>query len=200
MKMKYELTNETINFNGYTLHRIKALKNFSDVKKGDLGGFIEKEENLSHEGYCWVYDNALVFDGAKVCGNAWVRGNAMVCGNAEVCNNARVYGDARVFGNARVYENAKVYGDAHVFDNATIFDNADISKSSDYCYISNFGSRKNNKTTFFKCKDKSIKVKCGCFNGTLDEFRTKVKETHGDNKYAKEYLSAIEMVKNKFSK
>ena len=37
---KYELTDETVKGYGHTLHRIKALKDFGDVKKGDLGGFI----------------------------------------------------------------------------------------------------------------------------------------------------------------
>ena len=44
---KYELTDNTINIDGITLHRIKALKDFSDVKAGDFGGWIEKEDNLS---------------------------------------------------------------------------------------------------------------------------------------------------------
>lgn len=44
---KYKLTEETINVNGITLYRIEALKDFSDVKKGDKGGFLEKEDNLS---------------------------------------------------------------------------------------------------------------------------------------------------------
>lgn len=30
------------------LYRIIALKNFADVKKGDIGGFIKSENNLSH--------------------------------------------------------------------------------------------------------------------------------------------------------
>ena len=54
VKKKYELTSETIKFNGVTLHRIKALKNFSDVKAGDLGGWIEKEDNLSQIGDAWI--------------------------------------------------------------------------------------------------------------------------------------------------
>ena len=33
--------------------RIKALRSFMNVSKGDVGGFVEKEENLSHEGDCW---------------------------------------------------------------------------------------------------------------------------------------------------
>ncbi|MBB4077294.1 hypothetical protein GGR08_001625, partial [Bartonella fuyuanensis] len=31
----------------------QALKDFDDIKAGDLGGFIEKEVNLSHDGNCW---------------------------------------------------------------------------------------------------------------------------------------------------
>ena len=50
MNKKYELTDETINHYGVVLHRIKALRSFGDVKAGDLGGFIESEDNLSQEG------------------------------------------------------------------------------------------------------------------------------------------------------
>ena len=55
---KYTLTKEEICFHGRTLYRIKTLKDFGDVKKGDLGGWVEKEENLSQEDNCWVYDDA----------------------------------------------------------------------------------------------------------------------------------------------
>lgn len=56
---KYELlTNDTINLAGRTLYRIKALRDFGNVKKGDLGGYVEKEENLSHNGSAWVYGAA----------------------------------------------------------------------------------------------------------------------------------------------
>lgn len=37
---KYKLTDKTIEHNGHILHRIEALKDFGDVKKGDLGGFV----------------------------------------------------------------------------------------------------------------------------------------------------------------
>ena len=47
MEKKYRLTDETINVDGRILHRIEALKDFGNVKKGDKGGFVEKEENLS---------------------------------------------------------------------------------------------------------------------------------------------------------
>ena len=65
--MKYELTEETVvTPNGVTLHRIRALIDFADVKAGELGGFVEKLKNLD----------------ARVSENAWVSGNAWVFGNA----------------------------------------------------------------------------------------------------------------------
>lgn len=70
MDKKYVLTDETITVNNKTLYRIKAIKDFNDVKVGDLGGFIEKEENLSHYYNSWVYGNAEVYGNAKVFGNA----------------------------------------------------------------------------------------------------------------------------------
>ena len=50
MEKKYELTKETKQLFGLTLFRIRVLKDFGGFQKGDLGGWIEKEENLSHEG------------------------------------------------------------------------------------------------------------------------------------------------------
>lgn len=31
------------------------------MEEGDLGGFVERDENLSHDGNAWVYGNARVF-------------------------------------------------------------------------------------------------------------------------------------------
>ena len=73
---KFEFTGETktisLLFRIATLHRIRAVAEFGLVKVGDLGGWIEKEENLSHDGKAWVW------------------GNAEVCGNAEVFSASHV--------------------------------------------------------------------------------------------------------------
>ena len=87
MEKKYKLTDETINLCGKKLFRIKALKDFEDVKKGDKGGFIEDEHNLSHDGNSWVYGNAMVDGNAMVYGDACVYGDAWVCGNIKIENN-----------------------------------------------------------------------------------------------------------------
>ena len=197
---KYELTSETKVFLGKTLYRIKALVQFGNVNAGDLGGWIEKEENLSQSGNAWVYGDARVSGNAEVSGNARVSGDARVYGDARVSGNAWVYGnaevsgDARVYGNARVSGDASVYGDAEVYGNARVYGNAEVCKIGAVFWIGAIGSR-NRTTTFFRCKDGKIYVSCGCFLGDLEEFSDKVKQTHGDNEHGRVYMLAIEMAK-----
>ena len=69
---KYKLTGETIEHDGHTLHRIKALKDFLTVKKGDLGGWIENEYNLSQESDCWVFNEAKVYGNARISRDSYI--------------------------------------------------------------------------------------------------------------------------------
>lgn len=55
---KFELTSEFVTFLGKKLFRIKALISFGNVEEGELGGYVEKEENLSNNGDAWVYGDA----------------------------------------------------------------------------------------------------------------------------------------------
>ena len=83
----FELTEEfKINAFGIKVFRIKCTKKIKNIKVGELGGFVEKPENLS--GDAWVFGDAKVY------------GNALVYGDAEVSGNAKVSGDAKVYGNA----------------------------------------------------------------------------------------------------
>ena len=164
---KFELTTESIYLLGIKLFRIKALVTFGCVKKGELGGFVEKEENLDHTGSAWIF------------------------GNAKVYGNARVYGNAWVYGNAKVYGNALVHGDEEVSGNA------EVSGNQMHATVKGFGSQYRN-TTFFITRDRNICVNCGCFSGTLEQFRAKVKETHKDTKYAKEYLAIADLMEMHF--
>ena len=133
-------TDLTIKVGLKTLYRIEATKEITKfgVKVGDLGGYIEKENNLS--GDAWVSGNALV------SGDAWVSGDAKVYGNVCVYGDAWVSGDANVSGNAEVYGNAQVSGDARVSCDAEVSGNAEvygdtIEKENDLVNItSNSGS------------------------------------------------------------
>ena len=167
---KYELTEETVTVYGKTLYRIRAVRDFGSVKTGEFGGYIEKEENLSHFGNAWIYGDARVF------GNAWVYGDA------RVSENAWVYGDARVSGVARVFDNAWVYGNAEVFNTRHFFVQGPIGSRDGY-------------VTFYRTKDDTVEVRCGCFSGSLQEFVNQVEETHGGSRYEKEYKLAAELAK-----
>ena len=70
--MKYKLTEETKEHLGRTLHHIVCVTAFADVAAGELGGWIESENNLDQSGDAWVSGNAQVY------GNAWVSGDARV--------------------------------------------------------------------------------------------------------------------------
>ena len=125
---KYELTDQTrVLETGQVLRRIKAIRSFSSILKGQYGGWIENEDNLSQHGNAWVgynamvYDDAEVFDDAVVSGKARVFGSACVCGEAKVFENARVSGDASVIDHAQVHGTARVYEDAMVSGNAMVF-------------------------------------------------------------------------------
>ena len=203
---KFELTAESkINIFGKKLFRIKALISFGDVEEGETGGWIEKEENLEQSsGDAWVYGDAEVYGNARVYGNAWVSGNAWVYGDAEVYDNARVYGNAWVSGNARVSGDAEVsgdawvYGNAEVYGNARVSGNAEVSGNADYTTIHGFGTQFRT-TTFFQCEDKQIRVSCGCFLGTIPEFREQVKNTR-EGKIAEEYLMIADLMEKHFVK
>lgn len=85
MEKKFRLLeDDTITVGGRTLYRIEALRDFVDVKKGDKGGYVESENNLSHIGNCWVYGNARVFGKDRVFGNVCVYGKARVFGDEEI--------------------------------------------------------------------------------------------------------------------
>ena len=93
---QFELTNESkINWFGRTLFRIKALIDFTtkggdEIHAGDLGGYVEKEQNLSHDGKAWILDNAKVWGNAKIWGDAEVWGNAKVCGDASIFSTQHI--------------------------------------------------------------------------------------------------------------
>ena len=208
MEKKYKLTDETINVNGKTLYRIKSLKDFGNVKKGDKGGFVEKEENLSQSGDCWVYDNAKVYNNAKVFDYADIYGNAEIFGNAIVSGNARVYGNAKVYhyamvydnaevcdnaiisGNAEVYHNAAVYGNARVFGNAEICGKAEIANDLDYIVFKNWWS----SGRYFTWTRSNNMWKVGCFYGTSNEL---IEKAYRDsNESGKEYERVVKYVES----
>ena len=211
---KYELTTETLQLAGFTLHRIKAVKNFGSVKAGELGGWIENEENLSQADNAWVYNNAKVFDKARVYGDAAVSDDAKVCGYAILHDNARVYGNAevsdyaevfenaivfghakvygftRIFGNAIVLGNAILFGHAKVYGKATINGDAKVYDAADYIVFKNFWSSER----YFTWTRSNNKWSVGCFYGTGEEL---IKKAYADSeKSGREYERVVRYVES----
>lgn len=166
MSKKYKLTDETtVVHGGITLYRIQALRDFGDVKKGDLGGFVESEENLSHYDTCWIYDNAKVFGNAHVFINAKVYGNAKVLDNACVFDDAQIYDDAFIHGDALICGNTHVNGNTRIFGKFCIDGDARISSDRDYIVFKNWWS----SGRYFTWTRSNDMWTCGCFHGTGKE-------------------------------
>ena len=163
------------------LFRIKALKCFGGVMIGEIGGYVEGENNLSQDGNCWIYDNAVICDNARVEDNAQVYGDAEVCGDAIVRDNARVLANARVLCNAVIQDNAVVHGEVRIFDNVIVRDNviiggevdicgdAIISSDKDYIVFKNWWS----SGRYFTWTRSNNMWKVGCFYGTGEELIAK---------------------------
>ena len=198
MEKKFELTdNFVINAFGIKLFQIKCTKSFKYANEGDLGGYVEKEDNLSQSGDAWVYGDAQVYGNAWVSGNAQVYGDARVSGNAWVSGDAQVYGNAWVSGDARVSGNAQVYGNAWVSGDAQVYGNARVENNHMHCGFDCFGSC-NRHTHAYKTKGNKVEITCGCFRGSLEEFEKKVEETHKGTIYEKQYKAIINLIKIKF--
>ena len=168
----WEFTGETKIHLGTTLKRIRAAVEFKlkcgiVIAKGELGGWIEKESNLS--GDAWVSGNAEVSGDAEVYGDAEVHGDAKVYGNAKVYGYAEVSGKAEVYGDAWVSGKAKVYGNAEVSGNAKVYGDK-IEKENDLINITSNIDSYNITIT-----PKHIKIGCqyhsktAWFNFTDDE-------------------------------
>ena len=204
---KYELIlDDSIEVLDCKLFRIRALTSFGSViKAGDLGGYIQKEDNLSHHDDAWVYGNAKVSGSAKVSGGAQVYGNAQIYGDAEVYGIARVSGSAKVSDNARVSDfaivsgNAKVYNSAYVSGNAQVSGDAQIAGDALVMNTSDYIVYKNNWLSgrYFTWTESNDMWTEEWFYGTGDEL---IKKAYADSedsgKHYEACVKSVETLKN----
>lgn len=105
------------------LYRVVALKDFSvmgfDVKEGDIGGYIQSEQNLSQDDLSWITNNGKVFDSVKLT-DSLIRGDARVFGNCNIKNS-------QIAGRATVYENAIIEG-SFIGSNCIVNGHTNLSK------------------------------------------------------------------------
>ena len=174
MEKKYKLTEEYTTIGGKKLYRIEALKDFSDVKKGDKGGFVESEDNLSQDEDCWIHDDAIVYSSAKICDNAKVYGKAIVHGDSEICDDTIICGKANIF-------------------NADINGNAKVASTSDYIVFKNWWS----SGRYFTWTRSNNMWSVGCFYGTGEELITKAyKDSELSGREYKRVVKYVESIIN----
>ena len=125
MSKKYEFTGETKQLTDKIV--LKRIRRLSD---GLIGGWIESEDNLSHKGSCFVYEEARVYNAAKVYGNAKIYRDAIVYEAAEIYGEARIHEDSRIFGEAKIYGNAEIYGSSLIYGNAEVYGNSMVYENA----------------------------------------------------------------------
>ena len=190
MTNKYELTNYTFTVAMEDLYQIRAIRDFGDVKAGDLGGYIKSEKNLSQKGDCWVYPGSFAYEDSHVTGSSKILNGAHICGNAEiddsiikdvgtlVCDYSKVI-RSTVKGGAWIHHDVTVCDsiisnnndDTELSGNITVV-GANISNISDVLHI-NIGH------TFYRSKNNIIIVSSSLLdvdNMPLDMFEEKFKD------------------------
>jgi len=139
--VKFKLTNISMQFAGRTLYRIRALKDFGYgfISAGDLGGWVEFEHNLSHDGNCWIFNDAKVMDHGSVLDDAILRDQSCVFNRACVCNDALLldyavaHEDAWIGNYAVMKSHARASGSAELCDFAVVDDGVLVTDSAKVC-------------------------------------------------------------------
>ena len=88
-------------------------------------------------------------------------------------------------------------GDAWVCGNAKVFGGAEIVSNDRHCGFDCFGSA-NRHTHAYIIKDGNVEITCGCFRGSIEEFESRVEETHKGTIYEKQYKAIVNLIKIKF--
>lgn len=137
---KYKIDYENkIRYKGRTLYRIIALRDFSDVMKGDKGGYVESEQNLSQDGDCWIYDEAKAMDDSRVENDARmhyrseIQDRAKMCGNSRMYSNAMMFDDSELQDYAEMHHKSLLYGFAKVCNSSKLMDMAKVGSISRIC-------------------------------------------------------------------
>ena len=196
--MKYKLIKSDIE----GLYRIKALYSFSDVRKGDIGGYVKSEYNLSHNGNCWIYNDAQVIeratieDNVRVCNNAVVKGFSLIHDSVEILENALISGYSSIYDHAVISGNSKVK-DVVLTGIVSIQGNAEIDGNKDMLIIQGFiyGSA---VLTAYKSAGNKISIEFLDRLYNLEEFIEKFVKNYGE-KYKQEINLVAELIKLKLT-
>lgn len=156
-------------------YRIRALRDFGDVQKGMLGGYVEEESCLSHEGDCWIYGNSFVgkgcrvmeyskiYDNTNIIGGVSIRGHSLVKGGFDISGDVISIIDSRIINVGDYIKYISGY-DLHIQDSligvslggigdrycdANIMSSDDLFHYGDFEDVNNFIVHRTRKNTLF---------------------------------------------------
>lgn len=95
-----------------TVYRIQAIKDFGDVKKGELGGFVSDEYCISPYGNSWVYGDAILVS-SYIADNVKVRNNSMVV-SSFLTDNVVIEEGSKIFNKSVITDDTKIGGNITV--------------------------------------------------------------------------------------
>lgn len=209
---KFELTDKIIIFQDKKLHRIRALMDFGDVKKGDFGGFVEFERNLSNNHSSWIYDDAkavggsyvgdsaklrhqsLARDFARITWHSELQGNSMAGDCVEVRGNAVVGGSSVVGGHMVIEEFARVGGYTRLLSDGCLRGRAYVNSDEDFISITGIGLYRDTLSAYL-CRNGEIGVSIRGIRTDINTFEKRIIEEHRGDKYCAQYQHAIQMIK-----
>ncbi|MDR0544845.1 MAG: hypothetical protein LBG30_05840, partial [Odoribacteraceae bacterium] len=202
-------------FEGHLLRRIRCTRPVSGVIVGELGGWIEHEDNL--RGEAWAGDESVIFgkaflsDNASAWDHAIIRDRAQAAGWAAVYDNVVLRDDSRVFGHAVVAgkatmlhaswacdcayirSNAVLRNEASIQGVARIGQDAAIRQDKDYCVFSNLG-RGGSHLTAYRARNEEVRLDSHLFVGPLYVFEDWIRDDHSEQE-TREYQAIIEVIK-----
>ena len=179
--MKYKITDIEMYWHGRILHRIESLKDFilingKEIRKGDLGGWIESENNLSQEGSCWIYDECMMYENARRSENSIGYGNSHQFDNSQQYGNSQQFEDSRQSGDSQQFGNSIQFGKSKADKDMSLSGNSLFETEEDIVILTS-------PTSGMQITIGSDKNICtGCFDGSswfmIDENRCQLPKDH----------------------
>lgn len=135
--MKFVLSEQVIDICGKKFYRIQYTKGISlanqQIYRGDFGGFVTQDTDLSHYDNACILDNACashisIYEKAIICGNAYVSGDILVSGHAVIKDNSYVTATehSEISGRTIISDSAFIRGSFDFCDKTRIQGNASI--------------------------------------------------------------------------
>jgi len=151
-----------------------------------VNGFKECPSNTDYSNiknfgnYC-IFGNYCRFGNGCIFGNYCIFGINCIFGNycrfGSDCRfgNYCTFGNDCIFGNYCRFGNDCTFADYFAFGNDCSFEGHKSVGTYPYIYVSGLGSRIGSTTYFFNFEE-GIHVRCGCFFGTIKEFKSRCKK------------------------